>query len=162
MLIRRSMILDVPAERAWAMVRQSRLLEHVAHPLQVFEPVEPSRLPEIWTDGGYRVRCRTFGLIPTGEQWIVISTVDAGPERYVLRDNGHGDLARRWDHLITIRPVSANRCRYTDEVEVRAGLLTLFVAAFAWIFYRHRQRRWRQLVASDFAPLAAGAQHETD
>lgn len=157
MLIRRSTILDVSAERAWTMVRQSRLLKHVAHPLQIFEPVDPPRLPAIWTDGRYRVRCRAFGLIPIGEQWIVISTVEAGPDRYVIRDNGHGDLASRWDHLITIRPVSANRCRYTDEVEVRAGPLTPLVAAFAWIFYRHRQRRWRQLVASDFAPLAAGA-----
>ena len=157
MLIRRSTILDVPAERAWTMVRQSRLLEHVAYPLQVFDPVEPSRLPEVWTDGSYRVRCRTLGLIPTGEQWIVISTIDKGPDRYLLRDDGHGDLASRWDHLITIRSVSAGRCLYMDEIEVRAGLLTPFVAAFAWISYRHRQRRWRQLVASDFAPLAAGA-----
>jgi hypothetical protein len=157
MLIRRSTILGVPAERAWDMVRRSRLLEHVAYPLQTFEPLEPGALPVIWADGRYRVRCRMFGLMPVGEQWIVISTVESGPDRYVLRDNGHGDLAKRWDHRITIRPLAGVRCHYTDEVDVAAGLLTPFVAAFAWLFYRHRQRRWRALVASDFARIASGA-----
>jgi hypothetical protein len=156
-IIRRSIILDVQAERAWAMVRRPRLLQHISHPLQVFEFLEPTTLPEVWTDGSYKVRCRMFGIIPTGEQWIVISTVEAGPALYALRDNGHGDLAQRWDHLITIRPLAADRCRYTDEIEVRAGLLTPFVAAFAWVFYRHRQRRWRQLVAANFEPLQKDA-----
>lgn len=156
MLIRRSTILDVSAERAWAVVRRPDLLEHVARPLQGFEPVDPPRWPATWVDGRYKVRLRMFGIVPMGEQWIVIETLAARPGTYRLRDNGHGDLVRRWDHLITIEPASADRCRYTDEVEVRAGLLTPFVAAFAWVFYRHRQRRWRGLVASDFAALATG------
>lgn len=156
MRIQRSMVLDVSAERAWAMVGRPDLLQHVVYPLQVFEPMDPDALPAVWSDGRYKVRCRMFGIVPVGEQWIVISTVEAGPGRYVLRDDGHGDLATRWDHCITIRPISIDRCRYTDEVEIEAGLLTPFVVAFAWVFYRHRQRRWRALVASDFAPLAPG------
>ena len=151
------MVLNVSAERVWAMVRRSALLEHVASPLQTFEPLDPLALPAVWTDGSYRVRCRMFGVIPVGEQWIVISTVETGPDCYVIRDNGHGDLATRWDHRITIRPLTGGSCHYTDEVGVKAGLLTPFVASFAWIFYRHRQRRWRALVASDFAPLVRGA-----
>ena len=42
------------------------------------------------------------------------------------------------------------RTRYTDSVEVRAGLLTPLVWAFATAFYRHRQRRWRRLVRRGF------------
>jgi hypothetical protein len=157
MLIRRAAVLDVSADRAWGMVRRSSLLQHVSYPLQVFEPLEPDALPEVWADGGYKVRCRLFGLIPVGEQWINISTLEAGPDRFVLRDDGHGDLAKRWDHRIIIQRLSGERCRYTDEVKVDAGLLTPFVVAFAWIFYRHRQRRWRGLVASGFAPLGLSA-----
>lgn len=148
--------LDVPAERAWAEVRTSRLLDHVAAPLQAFEPVEPPVLPDVWQEGRYLVRLRMFGVLPIGMQWIVISFPDASPERYQLRDNGHGSLVSTWDHLITIEPLAADRCRYTDEVEVRAGLLTPFVWAFARLFYAHRQRRWRRLVATRFADLKAG------
>ncbi|KQN26025.1 hypothetical protein ASE86_07615 [Sphingomonas sp. Leaf33] len=157
MRIKLSTILNVPAGRAWIAVRQPRLLDFVASPIQVFEPVDPPVLPDTWSDGRYLVRPRMFGLLPMGTQWIVISALDRGPAKYRLRDNGHGSLVRRWDHVITIEPIDAQRCRYTDEVEVSAGVLTPFVAGFAHMFYRHRQRRWRQLVASDFAPLSSGA-----
>lgn len=155
--IRCDTVLRTPADRAWAAVLRTRLLDHVAWPLQRFERVDPPSWPSVWSDGRYKVRCRLFGLVPVGEQWINISTVEAGPDRYVLRDDGRGDLAARWDHRITIRPLPGDRCRYTDEVEVEAGRLTPLVAAFAWMFYRHRQRRWRALVAADFAPLAPEA-----
>jgi hypothetical protein len=42
-----------------------------------------------------------------------------------------------------------------DTVEVRAGVLTPFIWLFAQLFYRHRQRRWRALVARRFAYGAA-------
>lgn len=156
MRITLSTLLDVSAEDAWSAVRQSQLLEHVAWPLQVFEPVQPPALPAQWSDGRYLVRPRFFGVLPLGTQWIVISTLEQGPDRYRLRDNGNGTLVSRWDHLITIEPVTGNRCRYIDEVEIEAGPLTLPIAAYAQLFYRHRQRRWRGLVASGFKPLSNG------
>ncbi|WP_375402516.1 hypothetical protein [uncultured Sphingomonas sp.] len=94
---------------------------------------------------------RLFGLVPIGEQWIVTSEPPAGPGRYLFRDNGRGGLASRWDHLITIETLEPARCRYTDIVEIEAGLLTPFVWSFARLFYTHRQRRWRALVSSGFA-----------
>lgn len=157
MRVKLSTVLDVPAERAFAEVETSRLLEHVASPLQMFEPLDPPGLPERWADSSYLVRLKLFRLIPIGTQWIVITVPGRGPNRYQVRDNGRGSLVSRWDHLITIEPLSADRCRYTDEVEVRAGLLAPFVWAFARLFYAHRQRRWRDLVARGFAYDAAGA-----
>lgn len=156
MKIALSTLLDIPAEQAWSAVRQSRLLEHVASPLQAFEPVDPPALPEQWSDGSYLVRLRLFGWLPLGTQWIVISTLEQGPDRYRLRDDGRGALVAKWDHLITIEPITRNWCRYTDEVEVQAGFLTPAITAFAHVFYRHRQRRWRGLVAAGFKPLLQG------
>jgi hypothetical protein len=153
MRVKLATTLDISAEQAWAGVQTSRLLDYVAWPLQTFEPVDPPALPEVWGEERYRVRLHLFGLIPIGTQWIVISVPSRGPERYQVRDNGHGSIVSRWDHLITIEHLSAMRCRYTDKVEVRAGLLTPFVWAFAQLFYRHRQRRWRKLVADNFEPL---------
>lgn len=154
-LIRRSMMLDISAERAWAAIQEPRLLNHIAYPLQTFKPVDPPKLPATWAESRYKVRLRLFGVVPIGEQWIVIGILERGPDRYRMRDDGHGDLVRRWEHRITIEALSSSRCRYTDEVEIDAGVLTPLVAAFASVFFRHRQRRWRALVASDFAPLAS-------
>jgi hypothetical protein len=57
---------------------------------------------------------------------------------------------RRWDHWIAIEP-ERRGTRYTDTVHIDAGLLTPLIVAFARIFYRHRQRRWRRLAKSGFA-----------
>jgi hypothetical protein len=40
--------------------------------------------------------------------------------------------------------------RYTDQVEIHAGLLTVPAWLFAQAFYLHRQRRLNRLVATDF------------
>jgi len=58
-------------------------------------------------------------------------------------------LIKKWDHRITIDP-SGTGTLYRDHVIIEAGVFTFFIWAFAQIFYRHRQRRWRQLVASGF------------
>ena len=76
-----------------------------------------------------------------------------------LRDNGEGVLMRRWDHRITLQPLSDGRTLYTDDIEVIARhlpwLMTPLSALFAQVFYRHRQRRWRQLAAQHAAGGAA-------
>lgn len=140
--------LNMPAARATGLVRTTALLVHVAAPLQTFEPIDPPAFPIDWTTGAYLVRLRFLGLIPIGTQWIDISfPVDpqAPAGSFRLRDNGRGDIVSRWDHLIRIEPLDDNRCRCRDTVDIDAGVLTPFVCAFAWVFYRHRQRRWRAL-----------------
>jgi hypothetical protein len=51
---------------------------------------------------------------------------------------------------IEIDPLAgdAGRCRYSDEIEVRAGALPPLVWLYAQLFYRYRQRRWRRLERS--------------
>ena len=43
--------------------------------------------------------------------------------------------------------------RYTDEVSIDAGLFTLPIYIYAFIFYSYRQMRWRKLVNLNFGPL---------
>jgi len=127
---------------------------HVASPLVEFAPIEPKSLPERWEEKEYLVSVRLLGLLPIGWQRIKISMRDRSNEighfYMELRDNGHGALMSKWDHLITIQ-ASGQGCMYTDRVEVKAGVLTPFISLFAWFFYRHRQRRWQRLVANRFA-----------
>ncbi len=153
MIVKRSMLLPCPAEQSYAEVLTSRLLVYVASPLVCFIPIEPESLPVRWEDKEYLVSMRLFGLLPLGRQVISISRRDLSSEvghfYRELRDNGHGALILKWDHLITIE-AAAQGCIYTDRVEVQAGLLTPFVWLFVWIFYRHRQCRWKALADANF------------
>jgi ligand-binding SRPBCC domain-containing protein len=145
--------LDAPIERVWDEVQTSRLLVHVTSPLVRFTPLEPNAFPERWSEGRYQVRMKLLGVLPAGSQVIAISkaqTNEGGQRCFVLRDNGSGDLAKTWDHVISLRELPDGATWYQDRIEVKAGLLTPFVWLFAQAFYRHRQRRWRRLVARGF------------
>lgn len=146
-------VFEAPAERIWNEVRKVSILSYVASPMQVFEPLEPPELPEFWTEGKYLVHLWFLGVLPLGKQWIVISypkTALYALGEYTLRDRGHGDLISVWDHVITIKALPGDRSEYRDDVEIEAGVITPAIWCFAWAFYRHRQRRWRGLVAAKF------------
>lgn len=152
MLVNVSTLLACAPERAWQEVQTPRLLNHITSPLVRFEPLRPRAFPATWEPGRYRVRMWLFGLIPFGQQWIVISKT-ATAEGYEMLDDGHGDFIERWRHRITLRPAPDGRTRYTDTVEIEAGLLTAGVWLYAHVFYRYRQTRWRQLVKNNFKYL---------
>jgi hypothetical protein len=139
--------IDLPAETVWAEVQTAALLVHIAWPLLRFVPVGQEPIDSFKPGGRYLVKLRLFGLLPFGTQWIVTSVHESEmaewPKR--LRDNGHGTMIRRWDHWITITPAADGSTCYRDEVDISAGVLTPFIWAFAQLFYRHRQRRWRAL-----------------
>ena len=143
-------ILDCSKERAWQEVQTTRLLEYIAAPLVVFEPHQPNRLPDIWKEGRYQVKMKIFGWLSFGRHWVVISVPQTSEQVYQIRDNGYGDRISRWDHWITMEDAPDGKTRYTDQVDIEAGLLTPLVWLFSQVFYRHRQRRWRELVNQSF------------
>ena len=65
-------------------------------------------------------------------------------------------MIRSWRHEITTTPLGDNQCQYVDRIDIDAGPMTPVVAAFAAVFYRYRQRRWRSL-----APLLAATAQAT-
>lgn len=149
MLVDVSTVLPCPMADVVAHVKTPRLLEYVAKPMVRFVPVSPNSFPAVWPEGTLWVKPRLLGFIPFGKHAVVIS-YPPHPNGFSVRDNGHSRLLARWDHMITIEPV-ANGTLYRDCVEIAAGPLTLIIWAFAQIFYRHRQRRWRKLVRHTFA-----------
>ena len=140
---------------AWTKVRTSALLLHVAAPLIRFTPKGGKAFPALWEPGEYRAWMWLFGFMPVGWQAVVISEPAPQGETRFIRDNGYGPLIRRWDHWIEISPGPDGSTIYTDRVAIEAGLLTPLIAAFARVFYAHRQRRWRQLAETGFAALGA-------
>ncbi|MBD2843151.1 hypothetical protein [Erythrobacter rubeus] len=145
--------LDCAADEAWDQIHRSALLQHIAFPLIKFVPRGATAFPERWEEGEYRAWMLLLAVLPIGWQAIVISKPEAKGAVRFLRDNGYGPLIKRWDHWIEIAPENATTTRYVDRVTIEAGILTPVIAAFARVFYGHRQRRWRALAASDFHAL---------
>jgi hypothetical protein len=128
-------------------VKSPALLLHIARPLLDFRAYDPPQLPAVWADGTYWVSMRLFGILPLGRQAVVISQPPA--DVFTVRDNGYSALIQKWDHVITIAP-SGSGTLYRDRVTIQAGVFTPIVSLFAQYFYRHRQRRWRQLASGGF------------
>lgn len=147
MQVKISTTLSCPPERAWQEIQQVKLLLHIARPLVVFEPIQPNTFPATWGNEKYLVRMRLFGFLPLGKQWIVITLDDVKCE---LLDDGQSELIEQWRHRITVEPTPEGCTRYTDTVDIEAGLLTFGVWLFANVFFRHRQNRWRKLVNRNF------------
>ncbi|MBL8097964.1 MAG: hypothetical protein JNK81_02225 [Anaerolineales bacterium] len=149
MQIKISTTLPCSTERVWQEVQTTKLLLYIAYPLVVFESVKPNIFPEVWSDKSYLVRMRVFGFIPFGEQWIVIKR-NITEEKFELLDDGHSNIIKQWKHLITLKQTPEGFTRYTDTIDINAGLLTFGAWLFANIFYRHRQSRWHKLISKNF------------
>ncbi len=136
-------------DKVWELVKRSDTMIFIAKPIVSFQPVG-KQFPEIWEEGQYETSVKLFGFIPIGSQVIRIS-IDSENRR--IRDDGFGKkgllgLMSKWDHYIFIDNDNKNPniTNYTDQIEVKAGLLTIFIWIFANIFYMWRQYRWKKLL----------------
>ena len=144
-------VFECPPEKVWGKLQTIALLREVTWPVMSFRPLTPGGEPECWTQGSdFQCRLYLFGIIPLGKHTISFERID--PAAREIQSREHSAMVRRWDHLIRVRPTPEGHTLYSDEVEIEAGLLTPLIFAFAQIFYRHRQRRWRQGPALDPVP----------
>ncbi|MFO7705424.1 MAG: hypothetical protein R6V43_09860, partial [Halopseudomonas sp.] len=107
----------------------------------------PGELDSDWVVGKtYALRLSLFGFLPAGEHRITLASIDR--EANLIESKESGLLSPVWNHTIRFHPLGEGKLHYTDEIEIQAGLLTGIVWAFAHLFYRHRQRRWKKLLRS--------------
>lgn len=146
--IRRSSVLEAPAELVWAAVRTPQAFRFVTRGLLDWRPLRDRAEP--WQQGDEATGWLLLGgVVPFSRHRIRIAELD--DRERLLRSDESGGPIRSWRHDIVVEPLEGGRSRYTDVIHIDAGGLTPFVAAFAWCFYRERQRRWRVL-----APVLAG------
>jgi hypothetical protein len=142
-----STIIQTNATRMWQELQKIRSLMAVASPILVFKPQKGQRLPPTWEVGqNYALDLFAFHIFPLGKHYIYVKQIDA--QKGEIYTNEHGSLTKIWNHRIQIEPLHESTLRYTDEIEIGAGILTPFIWAFAHIFYRHRQRMWKKQLAS--------------
>ncbi len=59
--------------------------------------------------------------------------------------------------LYGFRKIEQNKLLYTDEIEIKAGMLTPAIWIFARLFYRHRQKRWKMLLKQEHENMKIGS-----
>lgn len=149
-IVRRTTDLDAPAEVIWAAAQTPQAFRYVTRGLLDWRPLRGQTDP--WRQGDEATGwLLLFGVVPFSKHRIRVAEID--PATRTLRSEESGGAIRSWCHDIVVEEIDADRCRYTDEIRLDAGPLTLAVTAFAWVFYGERQRRWRRL-----APALAGAE----
>ncbi|MFV8315806.1 hypothetical protein [Mycobacterium sp. 23] len=85
-----------------------------------------------------------FHVIPAYRHTIEVTAVDEATG--TIRTREHGGVLKTWNHTLHVEALQENSCRYSDTVDIDAGVLTGAVATIANGIYRYRQRRWRKLV----------------
>jgi carbon monoxide dehydrogenase subunit G len=141
-IVRVSTELDIPAELAWQTVKKPETFRYVVRGVLGVRQLDD--VPDDWGEGlTVRVRLLFFHVIPAWKHEIRIVRLD--PAAREIHTSEHGGPVRTWNHRIKIEPESERTCRYTDEIEIRAGPLTPSVWLFAQLIFLYRQRRWRKL-----------------
>jgi hypothetical protein len=153
MRARISTTFNCTSEQLWNEIRHPASLRFVAAPLLHFEPLVPGGLDSDWVVGKtYLLRLSLFGFLPACEHHITLTRIDRVTNLIERKESGA--LARIWNHTIRFHPLENGKLHYTDEIEIQAGLLTWVIWAFAHLFYRHRQRRWKNLLRSKIQETA--------
>ncbi|MEA2683479.1 MAG: hypothetical protein QOK05_1807 [Chloroflexota bacterium] len=92
-----------------------------------------------------RLHVRPLHLPGGYDHEIRFVRIDAANRAVVTEE--HGGVIRHWRHRLTVEPLDRGHSRYTDTVDIDAGLLTPAVWGFARAFYQYRHGRWRRLLA---------------
>jgi ligand-binding SRPBCC domain-containing protein len=142
MMVTVSTELDAPAEVVWSALKRKASFLHVTRGFMGFPDAQ--EWPREWRQGDEAcTRLRFLHLIPGWEHRVRVVRVDEDERELV--SNESGGPVERWNHVLKVKPISENRSLYTDEIEIRAGLLTPLAWVFAHVLYRYRQMRWREL-----------------
>ena len=146
-----STFLNASPTTVWSTVKRKELLHYVIAPMGKFSPLD-GITRGAWISGtAYDGRSFMFSIIQVGTRTILIESAD--DRSMTIQSREHGEIGlKKWDHLIAVKP-EGDGSRYSDTIEIDAGVFTLLYWCYAEMFYRHRQRKWRKLVRHDFAGL---------
>lgn len=140
----RSSLVPLPAGQVWALTLRTATMLYVLRGLLDFPALKDRRHPI--TEGEYGTGwVRLFHLIPVARWSIHVHTVDA--DFRVIATEECGGVFRRWAHTLHVTPIDPVSCRYSDIVELDAGVFTPIAVPMVRAIFWYRHRRWRRLAA---------------
>lgn len=124
----------------WQRIQNVDTLVKICKPMARFTPYN-GEMPTNWgIDRSYDFNLYFHCILPVGKHTIRIESMNE--QTHEIQSREYNTLVPIWNHLIKIESVDGKSVRYTDEIELYAGVLTGFVAWWSSRFYRHRQKRW--------------------
>ena len=147
------LILPCEPDAAWNAIRSPAVFRRVSAPLMVFESLEESGFPDRWPAGEHPVRARALGLVPVGEQVIVIGYPPASRGVRMTTDTGYGrsgifTTVTAWHHTMAISAAPDGGTLYRDRLQFEAGHVTALLWPVYWAFWQWRAVRIRMLARS--------------
>jgi hypothetical protein len=138
-------IMNTTPELLWKEITKPSSLQYVAAPILFFYPLNGTDLNSKWEiNKEYNLRLYLLKFIPLGLHKIIVKDIDISKNKIISNESGL--LAKTWNHTIQFHAITSNQIEYTDIIEIKAGLLTVFIWLFSHFFYRHRQRKWKKLL----------------
>jgi hypothetical protein len=138
---------DCSEDELWEKIKEPWSLQYVAAPILSFRPQNEVTLTGDWeVNKPYPLKLHLFSIIPLGTHTIKLVKLDKKSK--TIQSQEKGLLAPVWNHDIQFSEIEPGKVRYTDRIEIKAGLITPIIWLFAHFFYRHRQRRWRVLMGN--------------
>lgn len=145
--------LPISADRAFALAQRLDTFEFVVAPvLRLALPAEQreaARSADAFRIGAeYSGRLWYFKVIPAWTHTLKI--VAGGPTSrgaFEIYTNETSGPVRVWNHRLTFEPTGEGSCRYTDQIEIPAGVEGFGTRLFVRSFFRYRHRRWLKLIA---------------
>lgn len=136
--------LPLSADEAWQTLTRKSTFLYITRGMVGYSGAEawPERL--FCPRASIVMKLRLFHFLPPTPHFVEIVRVDEDARQVETRESG--GIVRIWKHHMQVEAIHSNLCRYTDRIEIQAGLLTPAVWLFAILFYRYRQMRWRMHV----------------
>ena len=146
MIVHRTSTLDLSAQQAWQALKLRDTFLFITRGVMSYRGSES--WPEVLMSPGAEICTVVYplGFLPGSVHTFKIFSVDETARE--INTNEHGGLIRAWNHTMKIEPVSEVHCRYSDRIEIDAGIWTVAMWSFAQFFYRYRQQRWQILAAN--------------
>lgn len=139
--------LDKPPDVVWAAVKTTSAFLYVTRGFLGFSG--SNRFPAQWQEGDtIHTRIWFFHIIPAlWMHYLRVERVDDAMREIQFREQG--GVITTWDHLSRVEETPDGRARYTDQIDMKAGMLTPLVGLFAHIVYHYRQACWHRLARYD-------------
>jgi hypothetical protein len=135
--------LDNSVNKIWDKILNIQTLVEICKPMATFKTITKENI-KIWElNTEYIFKLFIYGFIPFGNHKIILETIDTGIN--VIKSKECNNIVKIWNHKITLENYGGKITKYTDEVEIYAGIFTLFIASWGIIFYKHRQKKWKKI-----------------
>ena len=136
-------VFETDIENIWRKIQDIETLRDICKPKASF--ISYGNIPPVWKEGEtFYFKMFLHRFIPIGKHTINIIKIDKEARKIVL--NEYNKRVTIWNHYIQMEKIAENVTRYTESIELHAGYLTQFAAWWALKFYKHRQKKWQEII----------------